>query len=104
MSGFGIRKSLLIEKVPTGEMGDLVVLHAHLAHWTRLRVFKGLREHIFGSAGGASFIWRMLELGHLWFKLVVPEKQNQYLLKQDRAILRWFCSYNLAVYTKDLYF
>lgn len=68
MSEFGVRKGLLIEKAPTGEMGDLVVFHAHLARWTRLRVFKGLGEHIFGSAGGSSFIWRTLEFGYLWLR------------------------------------
>lgn len=38
---FGVRKGVLVEKVPTEKMGHLVMLWIHLAHWTRLRVFRG---------------------------------------------------------------
>lgn len=44
MAKFGVRKGLLIEKVPTKEMGELMVPQIHLAHWPR--VFKGLGEPV----------------------------------------------------------
>lgn len=39
---FRVKKGLLIEKVTAEKMGNLMVPQIHLAHWTRLRVFKGL--------------------------------------------------------------
>ena len=66
MSVFGVRKGLLIKKTPTEKMGDIVVPQIHLASWDRPKVLKGLGEEICGSAGGASFSWRTLELGRLW--------------------------------------
>ena len=63
MSGSGVREGVFVKKTPTEKMGDLVV---RLARWTGLRVFKGLGEQVCESAGGASFNWRTLVLGHLW--------------------------------------
>lgn len=39
MLRFCIRKGFLIKKVPTQNMGDLMVPLIHLAYWTGLRVF-----------------------------------------------------------------
>lgn len=51
--------------MPAEKMGDLIMVpQIHLAHWTELKVFKELEE-VCGSAGGASFSWRTLELDHL---------------------------------------
>lgn len=61
------KKGLLITKVPTEKMGDLMVPHIHLVLLTGLRVFERLGEQVGRSAGGASFNGRTLELGHLWF-------------------------------------
>lgn len=38
----GIRKGLLVKKVPAEKMGDLMVPQILLALWNRFRVFKGL--------------------------------------------------------------
>lgn len=46
------------------KMGDLMVPQIYLAHWARLRVFKGLGRHACRSARWGMFYWE--ELGHLW--------------------------------------
>lgn len=48
-SASGVRKSLLMEKVPAEKMGDLMVPQNHLTHWTGLRVLNGL--------GGTGMWW-----------------------------------------------
>lgn len=62
---FGVRKDLLIEKVSV-EMGDLIMPQIRLVHWRWLRVFKRLERTGMQNAGGATFNWRTLGLGHLW--------------------------------------
>lgn len=46
MPEFGVKESLLIKKAPTEKMGDLIMSQIHLAHWRRLRNFKGVGETI----------------------------------------------------------
>ena len=47
MSEFGVRKGLLMEKVPTERLGDLMMPQIHLACCTRSRVLKGLGQQVY---------------------------------------------------------
>lgn len=64
--------------MPTEKMGDLTVPQTHLAHWIRLRVFKGL-----GGLGmqkcwaGASFTWRTMNLTIYGKGVSIPDLPGQ---------------------------
>ena len=51
VSGFGVRKGLLMEKGKTKKMGDFAMPQRHLAHWSKLRVLKGVGEQLCESTG-----------------------------------------------------
>lgn len=42
-SEFGVRKDLLIQEVSTKKIGGLMMPQIHLARWTQIRVYNGLR-------------------------------------------------------------
>lgn len=48
---FGVRKDLLIKKVPIKKIGDLSMPQLYLTCWTRLRIFK-LEKGSCGGLGG----------------------------------------------------
>lgn len=75
-SDFGVRKGLLMEKVPTKRMRDLVMLQIHLACWNRPRDFKGLGEQV--CRNRVSFNKRRtLKLGHLCNRASTPDLPGQ---------------------------
>lgn len=76
------------------KMGDLMVPQIYLAHWARLRVFKGLGRQVCRSANVARFNGRNLAIyGKEVSTLELPRQQTLGLLKvchPSYALVLWF--------------
>lgn len=68
-----------------------MVPQIYLAHWARLRVFKGLGKQVCRSASGARFNWGNLAIyGKGVSTLKLPGQQTPGLLKVCCPIMPWF--------------
>lgn len=95
-SEFGVRKGLLIQKMPTKKIGALIVPEIHLACCTRWRVLNSWGGTSMRKLWEASFSWRTWDLAICWTMMAlcfwkvssvqVPVASHSYV----RVLRFWF--------------